>query len=631
MSPPFIHTAENFVAGNIGSCAVEWDRLSGDPWVRQTVRGAEIPLWEVPEQVRVPFPYRLTELEQGIMAQEIQHLLQKGVIHSVHQVEGQFISNVFLRPKPNGDYRLILDLTELNKSITYEHFKMTSLQTAVDMMRPNCWMGSVDLKDAYYSVAVGYPFRKLLRFCSGGQLYEFVGMPNGLASAPRVFTKLLAPVFAQMGQEGVECFPYIDDSFVIADDSQTCEDSLRKLSGKLDSLGLVVHQEKSVLKPTQCLTFLGFELNSLDMTVNLKLDKRQKFTRAALDLLDKESPTVREVAGLIGLMVAYTPAVEYGGAHIKWLEWDKNQALAQRAGDFDGRMRISERAQRDILWWLENLGVARKIRLGSPQVEICTDASHEGWGAHRGQKETGGRWLPQEREEHINVLELKAILFGLKSLCPEEDQHVKVFTDNTTALAYVKHMGGVRSQQCNDVAKQIWSWAEAQKVWITVAHIPGVFNTVADFRSRHFADNLEWEINQKLFDKICRVLGTPDIDMFASRVNKKLPMYVAWYPDPEAWGVDAFSLSWTDHFVYLFPPFSLVGRTIQKLVADQARGILVAPTWPTQAWYARLQKLTTRKLTFRKKRHNLANAGKPENRDLMDNCPLGAYLLWPTS
>ena len=47
----------------------------------------------------------------------------------------------------NGDFRLILDLTDLNKLMAYDHFKMTSLHTAVEMMRPGCWMGSVDLKD----------------------------------------------------------------------------------------------------------------------------------------------------------------------------------------------------------------------------------------------------------------------------------------------------------------------------------------------------------------------------------------------------------------------------------------------------------------------------------------------------
>ena len=57
----------------------------------------------------------------------------------------------------------------------------------------------------------------------------------------------------------------------------------------------------------------------------------------------------------------------------------------------------------------------------------------------------GGHWLEQEKEEHINVLELKAILFGLQSLVYEQEVRVGVFTDKTRVLAYVRNMGRVRS------------------------------------------------------------------------------------------------------------------------------------------------------------------------------------------
>ena len=87
----------------------------------------------------------------------------------------------------------------------------------------------------------------------------------------------------------------------------------------------------------------------------------------------------------------------------------------------------------------------------------------------------GGRWK-QEEVEHINVLEMKAILFGLKSFCREPDKHVQVYTDNVTAYNYVKKLGGVRSRRCNQVAQEIWSWAELNRNWISVSFVPGVLN-----------------------------------------------------------------------------------------------------------------------------------------------------------
>ena len=226
----------------------------------------------------------------------------------------------------------------------------------------------------------------------------------------------------------------------------------------------------------------------------------------------------------------------------------------------------------------------KHLDISPPDVVLFTDASEQGWGAHIGQTMTGGRWTQFESCSHINVLELKAILFGLKSLCKEKSQHVKVMTDNTTALAYVKHMGGVRSLECNDIAHEIWLWCEQKSIWITIAHIPGVQNVVADYKSRHFSDNVEWKQNPLLFYRICVCFGEPQIDLFASRLNRQVQTFVSWYPDPDAVAVDAFTIAWTNSFFYAFPHFSCIARCITKILKEGARGILVVPWWPTQPW-----------------------------------------------
>ena len=56
-------------------------------------------------------------------------------------------------------------------------------------------MASIGLSDDYYSVPVALTDQKYLLFKFEGQLYKFVCLPNGLSSAPRIFTKLLKPVF----------------------------------------------------------------------------------------------------------------------------------------------------------------------------------------------------------------------------------------------------------------------------------------------------------------------------------------------------------------------------------------------------------------------------------------------------
>lgn len=104
-------------------------------------------------QYKFPLPQPTwSKTEEGFIDIEIQRLLLKGVIaHSV-QEEGEFISSIFVRPKKDGSYRMILNLKSLNQYVEYHHFKLDTIWTA--MMTPECFMASIDLKDAYYSVHI---------------------------------------------------------------------------------------------------------------------------------------------------------------------------------------------------------------------------------------------------------------------------------------------------------------------------------------------------------------------------------------------------------------------------------------------------------------------------------------------
>ena len=94
-----------------------------------------------------------------------------------------------------------------------------------------------------------------------------------------------------------------------------------------------------------------------------------------------------------------------------------------------------------------------------------------------------------------------------------------------------------------------------------------------------------------LRDALCRLNDRPDIDQFASQINAQLPQYVSYRPDPFASFVNAFTLNWDEFFPYIFPPFSLIPRVLQKIFSDQLQAVIVVPYWPTQIWFTRLQKM----------------------------------------
>ena len=200
-----------------------------------------------------------------------------------------------------------------------------------------------------------------------------------------------------------------------------------------------------------------------------------------------------------------------------------------------------------------------------PVTIIETDASHTGWGACVKDNEnlsTGGHWTQTEAGEHINYLELMAVYFGIQCFCSNNrGEHIKILCDNTTAVAYINNQGGTKTK-CNSIARKIWLWAYHTDNWISAAHLPGAKNVRADKESRSIHDNTEWKLDPKLFQKICKEFGTPDIDLFASRLNKQLDKFMSWKPDRLAVAVDALSETWVGMFTYAFPPFNMISENM---------------------------------------------------------------------
>lgn len=198
-----------------------------------------------------------------VIGEEVNSLLLKGVLEKCSDSEGQYVSNVFLKPKPNGKYLMILDLSKFKGDLTYKHFKMESLQTAVDLMTPGCCMASLDLADAFYAIPIAQTDRKYLRFRWEGQLYQYTCLPNGLAQAPRNFTKILKPIFGALAEQGHTCFGYIDDTFIIGDNQEKCARAVEALRALFVKLGFMIRGEKSIFLPTREITFLGYNLYSV--------------------------------------------------------------------------------------------------------------------------------------------------------------------------------------------------------------------------------------------------------------------------------------------------------------------------------------------------------------------------------
>ena len=117
-------------------------------------------------------------------------------------------------------------------------------------------------------------------------------------------------------------------------------------------------------------------------------------------------------------------------------------------------------------------------------LQIFTDASIEGWGAHLDEHLARATWSPPRSKLHINYLELKAVLSGLKRVPrPLLNKIVPIATDNTTVVSYINKEGGMRSCPLCALLWRILTWCTRKQV-TKARHIPGRPNVVADKLSR---------------------------------------------------------------------------------------------------------------------------------------------------
>ena len=222
---------------------------------------------EYPAQTVQPSKINFSAAEIMIIDSEIAKLDSKEVLQVTTRVPDGFISNIFIRPKKDGAFRMILNLKPLNKFVDYHHFKMDTFRTALKLFRPGCFMASVDLKDAYYSIPIAEEDRKLLMFQWKGKYYQFTCLPNGLSSAPRIFTKILKPVYARLRSIGHTFMGHVDDSLLVGQSFDSCHRNIADTAYLFANLGFTIHPVKSVLQPQQKIDFLGFVLDSRDLKI----------------------------------------------------------------------------------------------------------------------------------------------------------------------------------------------------------------------------------------------------------------------------------------------------------------------------------------------------------------------------
>lgn len=359
---------------------------------------------------------------------------------------------------------------------------MEDIRTVTKLTKPDSWFTTIDLKNAYFLISVAQPYQKYLRFQQNNVLYEFTCLPFGLSVAPYIFTKIMKPVLRILRTNGILCVNYLDDFLIIADTKLNCISKTSFTIRLLESLGFLVNWSKSVIVPSQQVKFLGFQLCSQSMTLSLPRLKQNRLRETIHTVMKRKTLSIRDVAQLLGVLISSCPAIKYSWLYTKPLERDKLLALRSSSYHYGAKMQLSPTAITDLHWWLHHLATSNPIPRDQFDLEIFTDSCLTGWGAYCEGERTNGWWPLEVSRDHINVLELRAIFYGLQSFAKTQSSiTVLIRSDNSTAISYINRMGSVQHPTLSQLARTIWQWCEERDIWLYASYVSSASNYLADF------------------------------------------------------------------------------------------------------------------------------------------------------
>ena len=178
-------------------------------------------------------------------------------------------------------------------------------------------------------------------------------------------------------------------------------------------LGWLVNLEKSEMEPKQVFNFVGYQLNLKSGRVRPTPDLWQSLQEKIQEILSLPNCAVQEFMSLIGLLTATEKQVHLGRLHMRPIEWHlKNHWRVPES--LEKVIPIPRSLDPHLQWWLEE----DNVLTGQPShpikhaLQIFTDASKEGWGAHLDEHTARGSWSLPESKLHINYLELKAVFLA---------------------------------------------------------------------------------------------------------------------------------------------------------------------------------------------------------------------------
>ena len=407
------------VGGRLKFFIDQWKQITDDKWVLSTMANG----YKLEFQSLLPFSgIRETVVnanKQAILNLEIESLLQKAVMEPVpfaQRLQGLY-STFFLVPKKSGDLRAVINLRPLNQYLKTQHFKMDTLKTVLNLVKKDDWAISIDLKDAYFHVLIHPKHRKYLRFCIQGRAFQFRALAFGPKTSPRVFTKIVAVAAAHLKMQSIRLAVYLDDWLALNARRRFLLENREAILSLLSRLGFLINKEKSNLVPTQDIIYIGGRF-CLDKGIVMPTPERIVKLRSAVIALLGEKVSARQYLQTLGLMASCIEIIPNARLQMRPIQLHLLYWWKPVSRDLEMIIPKSHHLREHLSWWLQEANIVKGRSLSQIQASkiIATDASTQMWGGNLDHQIIQGFWSEEQKELHINCLELEAVILTIKKL-----------------------------------------------------------------------------------------------------------------------------------------------------------------------------------------------------------------------
>ena len=241
-------------------------------------------------------PRRFTPDQQKIIDEEVQKMLEQGVIRPSHSPHAQ---EVVLVRKKTGGWRFCVDYRRLNDVTVPDEHPLPRIQDLIRSVRDSKFFVTLDLRSGYWQILMDNDSIPFTAFRTRSALYEFLVMAFGLCNAPASFSRLMDKILGDLYWLGVGV--YLDDVLVHSSSFETAMKLLREVLTRLRKAKLTLAINKIALFP-RSLLYLGYILEDGMIRPNVKRVEVLKRIKTPKSVKD-----VRSLLGCIGYFRQFIP------------------------------------------------------------------------------------------------------------------------------------------------------------------------------------------------------------------------------------------------------------------------------------------------------------------------------------